>query len=98
MTTFLLIIMANMEADPIVVFSSNVFTSIITTFLSLQHMLYIYYSIYLINAQDKIQALIDFDSEVNTIIQLYTTKLSLNIQSTNIKPQKIDISILKYLA
>lgn len=43
----------------------------------------IYYSVWF--KKDKIKALINSGSEINTIIQVYILKLDLKIRSTNIK-------------
>lgn len=45
--------------------------------------------------KNKMQALINFDSKVNTMMQTYILKLSLQICRTNVRALKIDSSMLK---
>lgn len=65
--------------------------------LLLKQISYIYYAIQFNENQAKIQALLDFDSKVNTIIVIYVAKLDFKIQPTNIGIQKIDNSTFKTL-
>lgn len=51
---------------------------------------YIYYPIQFIKDQIKILALINSKTKINTIASVYMAKLRLKVQSTNIRPQKID--------
>lgn len=53
----------------------------------------IYYPVWF--KKDKVKALINFGSEINTIIQAYILKLNLKIRSTNVQTQKINNSILE---
>lgn len=59
----------------------------------LKKVLYICYLIWF--KKNKIQALLDSGSEVNTIIPVFVSKLDLKICQIGIKAQKIDNSILK---
>ena len=61
-------------------------------------MLCIHYLVQFQKDKVDIWALIDFDSNVNLMTPAYTTKLGLKIQSTNVKAQKIDSSLLKTFA
>ena len=45
--------------------------------------------------QNKVQALIDYGSKVNTMIPAYILKLGLRVRQTNVGAQKIDGSTLK---
>lgn len=60
--------------------------------LSLQSVLWIYYLVWFKKNQAKIQALIDFDSEINVITPAYIIKLGFKIYITNVEVQKIDYS------
>lgn len=56
---------------------------------------YIRYPVWFQDDQENIQALIDFKSEINTMISAYAMKLYLIYYKTKIGDQKIDGSILK---
>lgn len=45
--------------------------------------------------QDKVLALINLESKVNTMTPTYVLKLGLTVRPTNIRVQKVDDSILK---
>lgn len=53
--------------------------------LSLKQVVCIHHLIWFKKDQAKIQALIDFDSEINTMIPAYVDKLSLKIRPTNVE-------------
>lgn len=54
-----------------------------------------YYLVQFKKNQVKIQALLDFSSEINIITPTYIAKLDLKVQSNNIKAQKINDSTFK---
>lgn len=54
---------------------------------------YIYYPIQF--KKNKVQILIDFDSQINAMTLAYIPKLGLRVYCTNIKVQKIEGSTLK---
>lgn len=58
--------------------------------LPFEWILCIYYPVQFKKDQAKVQALINFDNEVNTMNLTYIVKLSFKIRSINIKAQKID--------
>lgn len=61
--------------------------------LPLKHMPFISLTISFKKDQAKIQAVLDFDNKVNAMISVYAAKLDFNIESINIKAQKIDTFI-----
>lgn len=63
--------------------------------LALKHVPCIYYLIQFKKDIDKIQALIDSKSKINTMTPIYTKKLAFQMQKTNVRAQKIDESTLK---
>ena len=65
--------------------------------LILEHILYIHYLVqFKKNVHGaQVQALIGFESEVNAMTPVYTSKLDLKVHPTNLRAQKIDGSILK---
>lgn len=62
----------------------------------LDWVLYIYYPFYFCkDKKNKIKALINLDSKVNTMTPTYTLKLSVKVRFTDVRAQKIDGSMLK---
>lgn len=55
----------------------------------LQYIFYTHYLAYFQKSQKKIQVLINFESEVNTITPIYIIKLGLIIQKTDVNTPKI---------
>lgn len=68
MATYLLVIMASIEANSVLISSLKAITPTIAIFLSLKYMLFIYYLVWFKEAQVKAQTIINSDSKVNTII------------------------------
>lgn len=63
--------------------------------LALECVLCIHYPVQFKNSTDKIQALINLDSNVNAMVPDYAKKLGFKIRKNNVGAQKIDGSILK---
>lgn len=59
----------------------------------LKHILCIYYLLCFKKNQAKIQALLNFNTEINTMTPAYMANLGLKIRPTNVRAQKIDGSI-----
>ena len=64
-------------------------------YMSLEWVLYIHYLLCFQKDNIGIRTLIDLDSEVNTIIPAYTSKLGLKVYPINVRAQIIDGSTLK---
>lgn len=91
MVTPISIIEASIKADFII--TSSFEALVLDTFiLLLKYILCIYYLIRFKKEQAKIQALLNFNSEVNIISLVYVAKLGFKIRSTDVKAQKIDDS------
>lgn len=93
LVTFLLITIASIKVVFILNFETLNF--ITKNILSLKYMLYIYYLLKFKKNQFKIKTLINSNNKVNTIIQLYITKLRFKIWPINIRTQKINSFIFK---
>lgn len=80
----------------IVVLSAKVLASLTKNFaLPLERIPCIHHLVRFKNNQIKIQALLDSNIKVNTMLPAYMAKLSLELQTTDVKTQKIELSILK---
>lgn len=88
-TTSILIIDTSKEIGLTVAPNLRISTSNNST-LPLKCILCIHHQINFKKDQTKIRALLDFDNKVNIITLAYIAKPSFQIQSTNIKAQKID--------
>lgn len=62
---------------------------------ALKQVFYIYYLVQFKKDTTGVLALIDSESEVNTMTSAYIKKLGLQMQKTNIEAQKIDESTLE---
>lgn len=77
--------------------------SVLVTFISitsakkdvLKYIIYIYFSVWFKKDITEVQTLINSGSEVNTMVPVYTKKLGLRMQKTNIEALKINGSILE---
>ena len=58
--------------------------------VALARLLYIYYPLHFWKNTNKLWALLDLSSEVNTITLAYASKLGLRVRRTNVRAQKID--------
>lgn len=63
--------------------------------VTLARVLYIHYLLYFQKITNKLQALLNFGSKVNTMTSVYISKLSFKVCYTNVRTQKIDSSILE---
>lgn len=57
--------------------------------------MYIYYLLWFKRDQAKVQALLNFNNNVNAMSPVYIARLSLKIQPTDIRAKKIDGSIFE---
>lgn len=62
----------------------EILTSAVTPLL-FKHIPYIYHPVWFKKNQTPVQALLDFDSEINVMISIYATSLGLKIRSINFK-------------
>lgn len=63
--------------------------------ITLARILYIHYLLYFQKNTNKLQALLNFGSKVNTMMPVYISKLGFRVCHTNVRTQKIDNSILE---